>query len=585
MTHRRAGLPPKALVAALAAWLLLIAAALPSSAQTVERPSGWTDESHGNRVPANYDLVLPNDRINELFITFTPESWAAEEADMIDIYGERGTGEDGGFGGRGGFGRLFPPDIAELAAQLDRSEEAVQVAFALLPDFAAAAERLEMKTDELFEALGIPSGFRPRAGEGRAGFPAGGPGEAGNAPGGPGGAFGSGRLDLAGRNPIWVPVTIKLGGEIWFDVGFRYKGNSTLSLGWRSGNIALPFKLDFDEFEDDHPELQNQRFYGFKQLSFANNDLDPSTQREKVTADIFRDAGVPAAETAYYAVYVDNGESDGYEFWGIYTAIELPDDTLIETQFADDNGNMYKPSGRGATFAAGSFSQPSFDKETNGDSGYDDVLAVFDALHAETRLSDPAAWRANLEAVFDVAGFLRWLAANTLIQNWDTYGVMSHNYYLYADESTGQLVWIPWDNNMALSSTMGGRGRDSAADPAEPGEGEQPAFPAPGGRGVLSLEMDDVDGERWPLIGYLMDQPQYHQLYIDEVERISEEIFTPARMTAIYEADFALLSAYIGAKEGDQAVADLRQATDELVAHVQERAVAAQAYLLEQTAD
>lgn len=573
MTHRSTAFSPKAFVAALVAWLLLIAAALPSSAQTVERPSGWADESHGNRVPANYDLVLPDDRINEVFISFTPESWAAEEADMIELYGERGAETERGTA-PGARGRPLP-DPAQVANQIAEAlginEADAAEAMRLFPDMNAVAAALGTEFETLARALGLPPGFGGARGPGARGL-------GGEQDGGP-------VLRFASRNPIWVPVTVRFRDQTWWEVGFRYKGNSTLQMGWRSGRIELPFKLDFDEFEDAHLALDNQRFYGFKQLSFGASDFDPSLQREKITADIFRDAGVPAAETAYYAVYVDNGAGDGFHYWGIYTAVELPDDTLIETQFTDDNGNMYKPEGPGATFAAGSFNERSFDKETNRDGGYEDVLALFDALHAETRLSDPAAWRANLETVFDVVGFLRWLAANTLIQNWDTYGVMSHNYYLYADEMTGRLVWIPWDNNMALSSTMGGRGRDSAADPAAPGDGEQPAFPAPGGRGVLSLALDDVEGERWPLIGYVLEQKEYHQFYVDEVARISREVFTSERMIPIYEANFALLAEYVTHSEDEDALTELRAATDELIRHVNSRAAAASSFLQAQAVD
>ena len=104
-----------------------------------------------------------------------------------------------------------------------------------------------------------------------------------------------------------------------------------------------------------------------------------------------------------------------------------------------------------------SFDEASFDKETNKDeSDWSDVIAAIEALNADK--SDPAAWRAGLEAVFNVDEFLRWLAVNTTIQNWDTYGSMAHNYYLYGDPTdNGRLAWIPWDNNMALSGEgMGG---------------------------------------------------------------------------------------------------------------------------------
>jgi len=559
MASHPTGLSARSIAFALLAWLLLITAALPSSAQTAERPTGWTTESHGNRIPANYEVVLPDDRINKIYITFSPEAWAAEEADMVEIYGERGTNVRGGFAAAGD-PRQMQAMLAQIAEQLDRSAEQLMVAMRLMPDFNAVAHELDVEVSELLAALPMPGGASVSAGTalqrgGEGGRPQ--------------------NLQLA-RNSIWTPTTVSFNGETWWEVGFRYKGNSTLAMGWADGRDDLPFKLDFDEFEDEHPTLDNQRFYGFKQLSFSNNNsFDPSLQREKVTADIFRDAGVPSPQTAYYAVHIDKGDGEGSQYWGLYTAIELPDDTLIETQFDDDDGNMYKPAGDGATFAFGSFDEVSFDKETNRDSGYEDVLAVFDALHAESRLSDPSVWRAGLEAVFDVAGFLRWLAANTLLQNFDTYGILAHNYYLYADATSGQLVWIPWDNNIALWADITGF-TDSNISVMRRG--------IPNFGTALSLDLD-IDPDRWPLIGFLLADEIYKRAYREEVARISSEVFTPERMVAIYEANYLMLAAFLEETGDADAIGALRIATDDLVAHVHERAAAAEEFLLGQSAD
>ena len=54
---------------------------------------------------------------------------------------------------------------------------------------------------------------------------------------------------------MWVPATIEFEGNTWTNVGVRYKGNSSLTSGWRGGTLKLPLKLDFDEFEDHHPEM------------------------------------------------------------------------------------------------------------------------------------------------------------------------------------------------------------------------------------------------------------------------------------------------------------------------------------------
>src|SRR5690606_8295580 len=99
----------------------------------------------------------------------------------------------------------------------------------------------------------------------------------------------------------------------------RFKGDSSLIRSRGGGSLKLGFKLNFDKFEDDYPEIENQRFFGFKELSFSNNWSDASFLREKVTADIFREAGVPSAHTAFYAIYVDYG--DGPIYFGLYTAV------------------------------------------------------------------------------------------------------------------------------------------------------------------------------------------------------------------------------------------------------------------------
>src|SRR5689334_4491058 len=141
--------------------------------------------------------------------------------------------------------------------------------------------------------------------------------------------------------PVFVPCTLTFNNTNWYKVGIRYKGNSTLKTSYKNGIKKLPLKFDFDEFEDTYSEIKNQRFYGFKQLAFSNGFDDKSLIREKVVADIFRNAGVRASQTAFYRVYVDYGE--GQKYFGLYTGVEVVDDTVIESQFPEKGGNIYKP--------------------------------------------------------------------------------------------------------------------------------------------------------------------------------------------------------------------------------------------------
>ena len=320
--------------------------------------------------------------------------------------------------------------------------------------------------------------------------------------------------------------------------------------------MKLSFKLDFDEFEDDYPQIKNQRFYGFKKLSLKNNYNDKSFLREKVAADIFRNAGLASSHTAFYTVYVDHG--DGPVYFGLYTLVEEVDDTVIDTQFANNDGNLYQPDGDGASFAAGTFTESVFVKETNEDAAdWSDIQSLFTALHAGTRTSDATAWRTNLETVFDTDVFLKYLAVNTVIQNWDTYGRMTHNYFLYNNPDNNLLTWIPWDNNEALQT--GNR------------------------EGSLPLNFSGLSATQWPLIGYLYANSTYKEQYDTYVEEVINGVFDASTMQATYTTYAALIGPYATSETRGYSFlnssAEFQSAVNTLKTHATQRATAVKAYL------
>lgn len=328
------------------------------------------------------------------------------------------------------------------------------------------------------------------------------------------------------EDPIWVAVSIEHDGRVWNEVGMRYKGNSSLRSAYNQGIGKLAFRLSFDKFEDEHPELDDQRFYGFKKMTFSNGFNDPSLIRDKLAADIFRAHGVPAARGAFARVYVDVG--DGPVYFGLYTMIEDPSNRMLDTQFADDSGNLYKPEGSAAAWT--SFSETDFEKKTNeDDSDWSDVIAAIDALHADR--SNPQTYRAGLEQAFDVYGFIGWLAANQAMVNWDTYGWMTHNYYLYGDpDADGRLVWFPWDLNEAIID-RGGNGPWANAS---------------------SVSLDEI-GESWPLIRYILDDDVYAAAYADELAAVLDGAFAEPEVSAMIDAYHALIEPYVIGADGESA--------------------------------
>ncbi len=368
-----------------------------------------------------------------------------------------------------------------------------------------------------------------------------------------GGGIGNNDLDFT---PMWAPCTITHNGTDWYKVGVRFKGNSSLSQTYSSGNKKLSLKLDFDQYEKDYPALTNQRFYGFKQLNLNNNYEDESLMREKVGADLFRKFGVAAAQTAFYEIYIDTGS--GAEYYGVYTMVEEVDDTVIKTQFSDESGNLYKPEDDAASFKSGTYDTSEFNLKTNTDSpDYSDVRSLYDALHSSNRTSNSDAWQSQLEGVFNVDIFLRWLAANAVIQNWDTYGNMTHNYYIYTNPTDGLITWIPWDNNEAFQS----------------------------GTGYTTIEVSKMGSvsSSWPLISYLYAIPEYEERYKSYLREFIDEVFVVADMQALYEEYYYLLRDYAYAEVSGRTFisndSEFDSAVSTLKTHVQSRNTVVESFL------
>lgn len=363
---------------------------------------------------------------------------------------------------------------------------------------------------------------------------------------------GNGNLDAVPGDPIYVEADVLQGSNQWKKVGFRLKGNASLNATWRSGVYKLPFKIQFDEFEDKFIETKNQRFYGFKELSFAPSYGDNTFMKEKLLTDLFRKAGVMACKVAYYKVYIDFGQ--GQKYCGVYQAIETVEEHMVEIQSGLKVGNVYKPESNMQTFITAQF-----EKQNNKElADYSDVKNFIAALNSPLRVSDRPLWKKQLETVFDVKSFLKYLAVNNTVGNWDNYGQVMHNYFLANTE--GVLHWIPYDLNLSFQM-KGGLNRTA-----------------------LTMEMKEVSSQ-WPLIRYLIDDPEYFSFYKAAVKDFVGKHFTPTTMNEYIKKHKTILApsfiatviekppySYLQNPQSfDQAVSDLEK-------YINERYIAASAF-------
>jgi spore coat protein CotH len=315
------------------------------------------------------------------------------------------------------------------------------------------------------------------------------------------GSFGqAGRMSESDSDPIYVPVTLKFNPadgsdeeRTWWHVGMRYKGNSSLRDAWQGGIHKLPFRLNFDEFDYIYSEIEDQRFWGFEKMTFSNGKDDDSLIRDKIASDLYKEAGVEVAEVAFCRIFIDVGDGNGPVYWGLYSMIEDPSDQMLDEQFTDGSGNLYKPDDE-TNSTLDSFNEAWYEKKTNeSEADWSDIKSLISALDKTPSSSDDSSWQATLESVFDVDKFLDYLAINNFSRNWDVYGSKAHNYYLYGDpDDAGRLTWFPWDLNESFTLSTS-------------------SFSSQ----CLSIydTSSDYNDRDWPLLYYVMNQDTYITSY------------------------------------------------------------------------
>ena len=90
--------------------------------------------------------------------------------------------------------------------------------------------------------------------------------------------------------------------------------------------------------------IDNQRFYGFKQLNLKSNFNDESEMREMVAAELFRDFGLVGPHCSFYELYLNvngSGNEDNDIYYGLYTLVEEVDDTEKNTIISAESSKRY----------------------------------------------------------------------------------------------------------------------------------------------------------------------------------------------------------------------------------------------------
>ncbi len=240
----------------------------------------------------------------------------------------------------------------------------------------------------------------------------------------------------------YYPCAITVDGEKFTDVAIRTKGNNSLRLTEKYGHDRYSLKIEMDHYIDGH------NYYGLDKFCLDSSFQDNSYMKTHIVFDMMRKMGVATPLDSYVWVTV-NGQD-----WGLFVAVEEPEEAFAQRNYGDDYGKLYKPD------------YTSLNAENNDvalkytDDNFDRYENIF--RKAKFKITDSDKERLinslkilstgeNLETAVDVHGVLKYFVVQTFVVNMDSYlGRTGHNYFLY--EKDGVIAMLPWDYNLAFAT-------------------------------------------------------------------------------------------------------------------------------------
>jgi hypothetical protein len=251
-------------------------------------------------------------------------------------------------------------------------------------------------------------------------------------------------IDGAASRYAYVRATVVFDDHPIAVVGVRLKGNSSYSVS--ASTPRKPFKIDFERFVD------GQHFAGLSTLNLNNQAFDASQLRETFGFALFREMSVPAPRTGHALVYLTVPGVYDHEYLGLYTLIEEVDHKFLKRHFEKADGLLLKPGGmRGLVYYGDDWSAYKHRYNPKKSATPAQAKRIIDFARLVNR-ADDATFASQIDSYLDVDEFLRFVAVNSVITNFDSYLSTGHNYYLYCDARDGRIRFIPWDLNLAFGA-------------------------------------------------------------------------------------------------------------------------------------
>lgn len=247
-------------------------------------------------------------------------------------------------------------------------------------------------------------------------------------------------------------------------------------------------------------------FPGQSRLNLSANFFDPTLLRAPVAGDLFNRTTLRPPLSAMLLLSL-NGR-----YMGVYQHNEQVDQNFLVRSGRDPGASIYKVENNFARLLRNEEAyRRNYEKKTNKDSGYSDLIAFIELINKTPVDSFPTEIARSL----DVPGYLDYYALNILIGNLD---FTSHNLYLVHDLNRDRWEVVPWDLDISFFT---------------------PDLPIDSG--VLSQPA--LEGATNVLITRLLDTPQYRSYYCRRLAQYNSSFFAPGTFHPLVEGLHGLIAA------------------------------------------
>src|SRR5262245_15432461 len=221
-----------------------------------------------------------------------------------------------------------------------------------------------------------------------------------------------GERNLFGTEFPWAEGDVTIDGKALKKVGVRYAGDITYFSS--AQGLKRPLKIQFDKFND-------QQVNGLSSVHLHSMPLDASKAREAVAFSIFRAASVPAPRTAFVELTLTVPGTHDKAYLGLFTAVENVDPRFLADRFGADQGLLMKPfRNRGVDFLGDDWERYKGQYQPQSEATGEQVKRVIEFARFVNQAND-ADFKKQIETYIDVDAFLRFLAANALVSNLESF--------------------------------------------------------------------------------------------------------------------------------------------------------------------